>query len=120
MGAAAPILPQSAQFALFRPHSARLIDDGQDGNQTGVDEVSVDQVNAASSRIRATLAAGAVDWAVCAAALFAVIFALAGTLGAQVEARADGVRTGLVSGFSAGAGGNAGAGAAGSVEVREN
>lgn len=58
--------------------------------------MSVKPAKSTPSRARATLAAGAVDWAVCAAAVFAVLIALGGTMRSQGAARAAGVESGLL------------------------
>ena len=52
------------------------------------------------SRNRAIRAGGAVDVAVCAAAVIAVLIAVAGTMRTQGAARAAGVETGVVTGFA--------------------
>ena len=58
------------------------------------------QAESRPSRVRAIRAAEAVDFAVCAAAVFAVLIALAGTVRTPGAARAAAVGTGLVSDFA--------------------
>lgn len=82
--------------------------------------MSAKAVKSGPSRIRAIRAGGAVDVAVCVAAVFAVLIALGGTMRTQGAARAAGVGTGLITGFAPEAATDTGHENAASRGVREN